>query len=147
MNTVKEKPQKAADLTAIRGEMENVMKTYTMMNGKKFSSIESAVEAAENAKLTTCEIDVYAENGDYLETQKIERDDDDEEFVYVSYGVFSDSEWAGGYEVTFNTAEEAAAYGKSLKGFEPDELEIHGIEQTLSMYYGNYFISSLADYT
>lgn len=126
------------------------MKTYTMMNGKKFDSIESAVEAAENAKLTTCEIDVYAENGDYLDTQNLERDDDDEEFVYVSYGVFCDSEWckwAGGYEVTFNTPEEAAAYGKSLKGFEPDELEIHGIEQTLSEYYGNYFISSLADYT
>jgi len=105
-------------------------------------------KAAENAKLTTCEIDVYAENGDYLDTQILERNDDDRKFTYVSYSVFckSEPEWAGGYEVTFDTPEEAVAYGKNLKGFEPDELEICGIVQTLTEYCEFYSHSSLSDY-
>ena len=125
------------------------MDTYVMMNGKKFDSVESAVEAAESMGLMSCELDIYLSNGDYVDTQKLDRDED-EQFVYTTYGVFVDSPdgcyWANRVEVTFDTPAQASEYAKSLEAYNPDELEIHAIEQTLSEYCESCFYSSVFDF-
>ena len=70
------------------------MKTFVELNADlRFDTIEDAIIEAENQELEIAEIDVYAEDGTYLESQTATRNPYSGDLVYTTWGVFA---------VTFN---------------------------------------------
>lgn len=70
------------------------MKTFVELNADlRFDTIEEAIIEAENQELEIAEIDVYAEDGTYLESETATRNPYSGDLVYTTWGVFA---------VTFN---------------------------------------------
>lgn len=88
------------------------MKTYVAIDGidgKKFDTVEDAVLYIEEQEMETAEIDIYSEDGTFLEYQTIESKND---YSFVMYGIFiindnGQQEWYNNTETQYNTEEEA----------------------------------------
>ena len=88
------------------------MKTYVTIDGidgKKFDTVEDAVLYIEEQEMETAEIDIYSEDGTFLEYQTIESKND---YSFVMYGIFiindnGQQEWYNNTETQYNTEEEA----------------------------------------
>lgn len=88
------------------------MKTYVTIDGidgKKFDTVEDAVLYIEEQEMETAEIDIYSEDGTFLEYQTIESKKD---YSFVMYGIFiindnGQQEWYNNTETQYNTEEEA----------------------------------------
>ena len=89
------------------------MKTYVTIDGidgKKFDTVEDAVFYIKEQELeTTEEIDIYSEDGTFLEYQTVDSKND---YSFVMYGIFiindnGQQEWYGNTETQYNTEEEA----------------------------------------
>lgn len=89
------------------------MKTYVKIDGiddKKFDTVEDAVFYIKEQELeTTEEIDIYSEDGTFLEYQTVDSKND---YSFVMYGIFiindnGQQEWYGNTETQYNTEEEA----------------------------------------
>lgn len=87
------------------------MKTYVTIDGidgKKFDTVEDAVLYIEEQEMETAEIDIYSEDGTFLEYQTIESKND---YSFVMYGIFiindnGQQEWYNNTETQYNTEEE-----------------------------------------
>lgn len=114
------------------------MKTYVTIDGiddKKFDTVEDAVFYIKEQELeTTEEIDIYSEDGTFLEYQTIESKND---YSFVMYGIFiindnGQQEWYGNTETQYNTEEET----REIIGNLPQgEYIISKIQQDVYTYY------------
>jgi len=114
------------------------MKTYVKIDGiddKKFDTVEDAVLYIKEQELeTTEEIDIYSEDGTFLEYQTVDSKDN---YSFVMYGIFiindnGQQEWYGNTETQYNTEEET----REIIGNLPQgEYIISKIQQDVYTYY------------
>lgn len=114
------------------------MKTYVTIDGidgKKFDTVEDAVIYIKEQEMETAEIDIYSEDGTFLEYQTIESKND---YSFVMYGIFiivNDNglqEWYNNTETQYNSEQET----REIIGNLPQgEYIISKIEQDVFSYY------------
>lgn len=109
------------------------MKTYVMMNNKKFNTVEDAVIEAENLHLESADIDIYTEDGKYIESQTI-REDEMYSFIMYTVGRTDTENWEYYHNIEkyYNTAEEAAL---SVKRKDRKNVRIDAVNQTTDTYF------------
>lgn len=114
------------------------METYVTIDGidgKKFDTVEDAVLYIEEQEIETAEIDIYSEDGTFLEYQTIESKNN---YSFVMYGIFTivndngQQEWFNNTEMQYNSEQEA----REIIGDLPQgEYIISKIQQDVYTYY------------
>lgn len=107
------------------------MKTYVEYQGKKFDTISDAIEYAEVIEAETAKIDVYDNNGNYLEGQIAERNPHG--LVFTTWSVsLANISVDHYYWIEINSQKEAYEIAHNLKSQNPsDSIYIHRYRQTL----------------
>ena len=109
------------------------MKTYVMMNNKKFNTVEDAVIEAENLHLESADIDIYTDDGKYIESQTV-REDEMYSFIMYAAGRTDTENWEYYHNIEkyYNTAEEAAL---SVEKKDRKNVRIDAVNQTTNTYF------------
>jgi hypothetical protein len=107
--------------------------SYVIVNKRRYEEIQDAVMDIEKNEVESAEIDIYDDNGDYIETQEITAEDN---YRYHAYAVFEEAygiewKWYGDREICYNTEDEAYAV---IDHAEPGRYKITKITQTVSEY-------------
>lgn len=112
------------------------MKTYVAIDGidgKKFDTVEDAVLYIEEQEIETTEINIYSEDGTFLEYQTIESKNN---YIFAMYGIFVNNygyqEWYNNTETQYNSEQETREIVNDLP---QGEYIISMIKQDMSTYY------------
>lgn len=107
--------------------------TYAMMNNKRFNTVEDAVIEAENLHLESADIDIYTEDGKYIESQTV-REDEMYSFIMYTIGRTDTENWEYYHNIEkyYNTAEEAAL---SVEEKDRKNVRIDAVDQTTDTYF------------
>ena len=107
--------------------------SYVIMSKKRYEEIQDAVMEAEKNEVESAEIDIYDDNGDYIETQEVSAENG---YRYHAYAVFEEAygtewKWYGNIEECYNTQDEAYV---AVDHAAPGRYKITKITQTVSEY-------------
>lgn len=112
------------------------MKTYVTIDsidGKKFDTVEDAVLYIEEQEIETTEINIYSEDGTFLEYQTIESKNS---YSFVMYGIFVNNngrqEWYNNTETQYNSEQETR---EIINDLPQGEYVISMIKQDVYTYY------------